>query len=487
MKILKETLNKKFLRSFQLFILTMFLAAISFGFNYESESEAQAIGKIELIRNTTIENATDPGLAINSDTKNIYAVFHRANNDSTNLYMINSADNGSSFSSPVRVNDKEGDADPAYISPPIRFGPNNEIFVSWGKIVPHETFWGIGDIRLAKSIDGGTSFEPTINPAKNESVSEKLYADLAVSKNGTILIPYVNNELVAVNKSSVAYDMDKLDYITQINILRSTDDGKTFQKLTLDKEGCQCCDTATTHGPDGEIYFSWRDSKRTNAQLSDYSDKYISNQSDSEYVDKTALQEGLIEVPIFSTTRDIVVSHTLDNGSGLKYSKPVEVQKLKWYMNGCPSVGPGLQFDSQGILHVAYFTGNGTSGSGYYYANSNDLGTTFGDPVPVYTSDFVPSSHTNMDLVVDNQNNIWLAFVTIPVTDAENENAGHSGEDGKVLNIVLLDKLGNKIGQTTFSSKEISNPSLIPVSDGAMIGFSDGDHNFNMLTMKAYQ
>jgi len=70
------------------------------------------------------------------------------------------------------------------------------------------------------------------------------------------LIPYVNNELVAVNESSVAYDMDKLDYITQISILRSTDDGNTFKKLTLDKEGCQCCDTATTHGPDGEIYFS---------------------------------------------------------------------------------------------------------------------------------------------------------------------------------------------------------------------------------------
>jgi len=41
------------------------------------------------------------------------------------------------------------------------------------------------------------------------------------------------------------------------------------------------------------------------------------------------LQQGLIEVPIYSTTRDIVVSHTLDNGSGLKYSEPVKVQKLE--------------------------------------------------------------------------------------------------------------------------------------------------------------
>jgi len=472
----------KFLHLFPIFILTLFFAFVSIGVDYESAA-AQAQTKIEIVRNTTIQNATDPGLAIDPDTNRIYAVFHRANNDKTNLYMISSDNNGTTFSSPVRVNDKEGDADPAYISPPIRFGPNNEIFVSWGKIVPHDTFWGIGDIRLAKSIDGGKSFEPTISPAKNEPVSEKLYADLAISKNGTILIPYVNNELVAVNESSVAYDMDKLDYITQINMLRSADDGNTFQKITLDKEGCQCCDTATAQGPDGEIYFSWRDSKRTNAQLSDYSDKYISNQSDSDYVDKTALQQGLIEVPIYSTTRDIVVSHTLDNGSGLKYSEPVEVQKLEWYMNGCPSVGPGLQFDSKGTLHVGYFTGNGTDGPGYYYVNSNDTGNTFSEPVPIYTSDFVPSSHTNMDLAVDDNNNVWLAFVTLPVT-IDGEDDSH-GESGKVLNVVLVDRFGNKLSETSFSSKDISNPSLIPVSDGALIGYSDGSNNLNIITMKS--
>lgn len=96
----------------------------------------------------------------------------------------------------------------------------------------------------------------------------------------------------------------------------------------MDPEGCQCCDTATTHGPDGEIYFSWLDSKRTNALLSDYSDKYILNQSGLDYIDKSALEQGLIEVPIYSITRDIIVSHTTDNGSGIKYSYPVLAQQL---------------------------------------------------------------------------------------------------------------------------------------------------------------
>jgi hypothetical protein len=142
--------------------------------------------------------------------------------------MIQSQDNGTTFTDPLRVNSKEGDADPAYISPPVRFGPEGEIFVSWGRIVPHETFWGVGDIRLARSIDGGKSFELTIYPAIHEPISEKLYADLAISRNGTILIPYVNNELVQVNESSIAYNMDQIDYITQKYVLRSEDNERAL-------------------------------------------------------------------------------------------------------------------------------------------------------------------------------------------------------------------------------------------------------------------
>jgi hypothetical protein len=46
-------------------------------------------------------------------------------------------------------------------------------------------------------------------------------------------------------------------------------------------------------------------------------------------------------------------------------------------MNGCPSVGAGMQFDKSCVMHVGYFTGNGTNGAGYYYVNSKDNGKTF--------------------------------------------------------------------------------------------------------------
>lgn len=60
--------------------------------------------------------------------------------------------------------------------------------------------------------------------------------------------------------------------------------------------------------------------------------------NNEEYVDKTAIEQGLIEAPIYSTVRDIVISRTTDSDEGLQYSKPVKIQALEWYMNGCPSV-----------------------------------------------------------------------------------------------------------------------------------------------------
>jgi hypothetical protein len=276
--------------------------------------------------------------------------------------------------------------------------------------------------------------------------------------------------------------MDQIDYITQMYVLRSDDNGKSFDRITLDNEGCQCCDTATAIGPNDEVYIAYRDSERNKIQPDDYSNKYITNNSDSEYVDKTALEQGLIEVPIYSTVRDIVISHTTDNGNGLQFSQPVKVQGLEWYMNGCPSVGAGMQFDNNGTMHVGYFTGNGTDGAGYYYVQSEDMGQIFSKPIPLHTAEFVPPSHTNMDLAIDKNNNIWIAFVTLP--EQVGDEMEH-GETSKTLNIVTLEPNGKLLGEISLPSKlgsAPSNPSLIPVTDGVMLGYST-DNNFSMLTL----
>lgn len=53
--------------------------------------------------------------------------------------------------------------------------------------------------------------------------------------------------------------------------------------------------------------------------------------------------------------------------------------------------------------------------------------------------------------------------------------------------MVLINKNGTKLGEMSIPSKidnKLSNPSLISVSDVAMVGFSMGD-DFNMITMQS--
>lgn len=75
MKILKQThfMTSNYVHLFLIFISTLFLAIFSVESDYESVT-AQTPGKIEIIKNTIIQNATDPGLAINSNTNNLCCI-----------------------------------------------------------------------------------------------------------------------------------------------------------------------------------------------------------------------------------------------------------------------------------------------------------------------------------------------------------------------------------------------------------------------------
>lgn len=192
----------------------------------------------------------------------------------------------------------------------------------------YESDFGVGDLKVGKSIDAGKTFLPSINPSVAEKPTEKWYADLVVYNDGkNLLIPYIDNNLVTVNNVT-SYAIDKIDYITPVNILRSDDAGKTFNKITLDKSACQCCDIDTAFGSENEIYFTWRDSDREIIVPTDDANKYNYNYTDESY-DAGALKDGVVDEITYSTARDVVVGHTNDNGSGLVYSEPVYVQKQK--------------------------------------------------------------------------------------------------------------------------------------------------------------
>ncbi len=52
----------------------------------------------------------------------------------------------------------------------------------------YESDFGVGDLKLGISMDGGKTFMPSINPSINEKPTEKWYADLAVYNDGKTIL-----------------------------------------------------------------------------------------------------------------------------------------------------------------------------------------------------------------------------------------------------------------------------------------------------------
>lgn len=88
-----------------------------------------------------------------------------------------------------------------------------------------------------------------------------------------------------------------------MRVLRSLNQGESFDEFILDDPTCVCCHTKAVTGPSGEVYFSWR-----SVDLS------TEEQGSSAYRFDSRREAD--------TARNIVVARTLDGGIGNKYSKP---------------------------------------------------------------------------------------------------------------------------------------------------------------------
>jgi hypothetical protein len=263
-----------------------------------------------------------------------------------------------------------------------------------------------------------------------------------------------------------------IGYPSSYKLVKSTDSGRTFgQVVTLDSQNCVCCQTTTVMGPDGEVYFAWRD-------LQYESDVKTTNTTDNPYNYGNAngtLLEGT-DSTTFETIRDIVVMHTTDNAGGNVFSTPSKVNDDKWYMNGCPDAGPGMDFDSKGRLHMAWFTGSETAseGLGYYYAYSDDKGMTFSKAVPLLTDkEFIPP--TMVSLSVDASDRVWIAFADQRNPEIVRYSAIDEGHPGKV-HLVVIDQNQKVLFNDSIASGAIHE--FVDVSaagDNAYVAWKDRD------------
>jgi hypothetical protein len=248
---------------------------------------------------------------------------------SSNLMLQHSAADGS-FSAAVRVNNRPGDAAVRNENPPkIAIGSKNEVYVVWAS---ERERWK-GNIRFARSLNGGQSFEPAIdlNSDAAQRPISRAFQSIVVDAKGRIFVAWIDER----NKTTA-------DRGAEIWMAMSTDRGKTFshdRKILANV--CECCRTALAVDSAGRIYVSYR-----------------------------------LVPPTGPMLRDIAVARSDDDGTTFV---PSIVNRDGWELNACPIDGATLAIDSADRIHVVWFTQTGDTPR-LYIASSTDHGSSFSKP-----------------------------------------------------------------------------------------------------------
>jgi len=101
------------------------------------------------------------------------------------------------FSQPVRVNDVKDSIkiEEQWSATALSVGPTNDIHGVWYKADhsnPDNYPYGQVTLQYSKSVDGGMTFKPAVNPAPNDPKGEQSYPFLAVSPDDKVYISYLN-------------------------------------------------------------------------------------------------------------------------------------------------------------------------------------------------------------------------------------------------------------------------------------------------------
>lgn len=259
---------------------------------------------------------------------------------------------------PVRVNHQVGDATPHEQAPAqVAVGPGGEVYVMWQKRRPFEgRRFGTTALRMARSLDGGRTFEPAIDVADwhGEVPASHTFHTLLVTPGGEIVASWLDGRASLVQEAQGGGGEDPG---TEVRVAVSTDGGASFGASTLVASNvCPCCRTALARGPDGALYVAWR---------------------------------HIWKGPSGEDVRDLTLARSEDGG--ITFGPPIRIHQDGWVHDGCPHAGPALAFDGDGGLHALWYTGN-PEGPGIFHARSTDRGATFGHATPLVSGSWVPPS-----------------------------------------------------------------------------------------------
>ncbi|CAB1369814.1 sialidase family protein [Denitratisoma oestradiolicum] len=267
--------------------------------------------------------------------------------------------------------------------PKLAFGPKGEVFVSWTRPLgkPYS-----GEVRLARSIDGGNSFSPprTVNDDRREITHR--FESMIVDGEGRLWLAWIDKRDQEDAKARRQPYAGAAIYVSS-----SADGGEHFgPDRKLDDHSCECCRLALTLDPQGRAWGLWR---------------------------------GVLDPNV----RD----HKLAPLDGT--SAPVRATASDWRVDACPHHGPALAIGGDGVRHLAWFSGK-EGAAGLFYSRLDASGRFLDKPLS-----FGGRGAAHPALAIAGQR-LWLAWKRFDGerTVLELMESGDGGEHWSAARIVAM-------------------------------------------------
>jgi hypothetical protein len=234
----------------------------------------------------------------------VHLVYFKGKPDAGDLYYVKSVDNARTFGPAIRVNSDDnsalaiGNVRGAHIA----LGKNGRVHVAWmgSKSAPQKGAKDAPGMLYARLADGGKAFEPQRN------VIQQAYG---LDGGGTVTADAAGNVYVYWNGDNEG----KGEANRRIFVVRSTDEGKTFEKempaLAQNTGACSCCGMAASTDGKGNVFVLYR----------------------------SASDEG--------RNRDMYLIVSRDKGATSQGTKVAE-----WQINACPLSTANLHDTGNGVL-----------------------------------------------------------------------------------------------------------------------------------------